>query len=91
MNKTTLYVGNLPRTVSKEDLALLLGHHARVHSVRLIRDRRDGRPRGYAFVEVEAADAQRAITILNGSLLQGREITVSEALPRSASAEARRG
>ena len=51
-------------------------------SVALPTDRETGRPRGFGFVEMSPADAATAIEALNGTDLDGRAITVSEARPR---------
>jgi RNA recognition motif-containing protein len=78
-----LYIGNLPFTSTEADLKDLFGRHGTVASVNVIMDRETGRPRGFAFVEMEepsaAADAIRA---LDGSDLGGRSIKVNEAQDR---------
>ena len=75
-----LYVGNLPFSSTEEDLRDTFGRHGGVESVAIITDRETGRPRGFAFIEMEdesaAADAIRA---LDGSDLGGRNIKVYEA------------
>ena len=54
-----------------------------VESVNVITDRETGRPRGFAFVEMEnASDADDAIRALDGSNLEGRDIRVNEAQDR---------
>ena len=58
-----LYVGNLPFSVTSDDLQALFSQHGEVHSVNLITDRDTGRPRGFGFVEME--NAQAAIDVLN--------------------------
>jgi RNA recognition motif-containing protein len=78
-----LYVGNLPFSVSEQDLEELFGQIGVVESANLVTDRDTGRSRGFAFVEMdsrEAADA--AIASLNGREIEGRELTVNEARPR---------
>ncbi len=72
-----LYVGNLPYSVTQEDLEQLFGQYGEVHSVNVIMDRMTGKPRGFAFVEME--DADKAMQELNGKELQGRALTVNEA------------
>lgn len=75
-----IYVGNLPFSSTEEDLRDVFGRHGGVESVAVITDRETGRPRGFAFVEMEdesaAADAIRA---LDGTDLGGRNIKVNEA------------
>jgi RNA recognition motif-containing protein len=78
-----LYVGNLPFTSTQADLEDLFGSHGTVASVNVITDRETGRPRGFAFVEMEnASDADDAIRALDGSNLGGRDIRVNEAEDR---------
>jgi RNA recognition motif-containing protein len=51
--------------------------------VSIITDRETGRPRGFAFVEMEQANAaDDAIRALDGSDLGGRSIKVNEAQGR---------
>ncbi len=87
-----IYVGNLPFSSTQEDLAALFGRHGTVASVNVITDRETGRPRGFAFVEMESAsDADDAIRALDGSNLGGRDIRVNEAQDRNASRGGGRG
>ncbi len=72
-----LYVGNLPFSVTQEELEGLFGQYGAVQSVNIIMDRMTGKPRGFAFVEME--DADKAMQELNGKELQGRPLTVNEA------------
>ena len=75
-----LYVGNLPFSSTEEDLKDLFGRHGSVASVAVITDRETGRPRGFAFVEMdEASAADEAMRALDGSDLGGRNIRVNEA------------
>jgi RNA recognition motif-containing protein len=78
----TLYVGNLPWSVTEDELAQEFSAHAEVISARVITDRETGRSRGFGFVEVPEEDAERVIAAMNGYLLGGRELTVNEARPR---------
>ncbi|HKX28528.1 MAG TPA: RNA-binding protein [Blastocatellia bacterium] len=78
-----LYVGNLPFSVSEQDLEDLFSRSGQVESTNIVTDRDTGRSRGFAFVEMdsrEAADA--AIEALNGFELAGRPLTVNEARPK---------
>ncbi len=78
-----LYVGNLPYTTGENDLHELFSEIGRVESVKLIIDRDSGRSKGFAFVEMSSdEDAERAITVLNGHEVDGRQITVNEARPQ---------
>ena len=75
-----IYVGNLPFSSTEEDLKDVFGRHGGVESVAVITDRETGRPRGFAFVEMEdETAAQNAIRALDGTDLGGRNIKVNEA------------
>jgi RNA recognition motif-containing protein len=75
-----LYVGNLPFSATEEDLRQVFAQHGEVRSVSVITDRETGRPRGFAFVEMENGAA--AIAALNGTDFGGRALTVNEARDR---------
>ncbi|MDJ0867378.1 MAG: RNA-binding protein [Myxococcota bacterium] len=78
-----IYVGNIPFSSTEDDLRDLFGRHGGVSSVNVIMDRETGRPRGFAFVEMdEASAADDAIRALDGSDLGGRSIRVNEAQDR---------
>ncbi len=77
-----IYVGNLPFSSSESDVETLFAAYGSVQSCALPTDRDTGRPRGFGFVEMEQADAAKAIQALNGQDFQGRTLTVNEARPR---------
>ena len=79
---TKIYVGNLPFTATEQDVKELFGQHGTVESVALPTDRETGRPRGFGFVEMPQADAQRAMGALNGFNMGGRPLRVNEAQDR---------
>lgn len=78
----TIYVGNLPWSVTNEDLERAVSPYAEVLAVRVATDRETGRSRGFGFVEVPEDKAQAVIEALNGSTWEDRELTVNEARPR---------
>ncbi len=81
--ETKLYVGNLPYTTSEDELQALFAPAGPVKTVTVVRDRDTGRSRGFAFVEMETqADAQKAISMMNGKDLEGRPLTVNLARPK---------
>ena len=88
-----IYVGNLPFSTTDAELRTLFSEHGTVESVSLPTDRDTGRPRGFAFVEMNQADAARAIQSLNGKDLEGRALRVNPAedKPRSGGGGARSG
>ena len=78
-----LYVGNLSYQVDSSELEQLFGAHGQVLSAQIINDRDTGRSKGFGFVEMGSdAEAQAAITALNGQQHDGRTLTVNEAKPR---------
>lgn len=79
---TTLYFGNLPWSVTNEDLSQAVTQYAEVISARVATDRETGRSRGFGFVEVPADKAAEVIEALNGADWGGRPLTVNEAKPR---------
>ena len=78
-----IYVGNLPFSVTEGELKDAFGRHGGVDSVAVIMDRETGRPRGFAFVEMEDENAASdAIRALDGTDFGGRSIRVNEAQDR---------
>jgi RNA recognition motif-containing protein len=78
-----LFVGNLSFNTTENDLQDAFAAHGTVTETNLMMDRATNRPRGFAFVTMSSGEeAQKAITALNGTQLDGREITVNVAKPR---------
>jgi len=78
-----LYVGNLSYSTTDADLQELFGGAGAVRTAEVVRDRETGRSKGFGFVEMGTDDeAQKAITMFNGSTLHDRQIRVNEARPR---------
>ena len=80
---TTIYVGNLPFTATEDEVRSLFERYGKVESVKLINDRETGRPRGFAFVDMAAGEAQNAIQQTNGFQMGGRPLRVNEAQERA--------
>lgn len=78
-----IYVGNLPFTATEDQLRQLFTDHGVVESVNVVTDRETGRSRGFGFVEMAAADADTAISALNGTALGDRNLNVNEARSRA--------
>ncbi len=79
-----IYVGNLPFEAKEDDLKKVFEAYGEVESVNIIKDRFSGKSRGFAFVEMPAEDeAKAAIEAIDGSYLNGREIKVNVARPRT--------
>ena len=77
-----IYVGNLSWNTSEDELRDFFAAFGSVTSVSIITDRDTGRSRGFAFVEMEDADAVRAIQEANGKELGGRSLRIDEAQER---------
>jgi RNA recognition motif-containing protein len=87
----TLYVGNLPYSMTEDSLKALFETAGTIVSVRLVRDRETQRPKGFAFVEYDAPNsAHTAIVEFSGRRIGGRELIVTEARPREMSGSSRR-
>ena len=82
-----LFVGNLPFRMAEGDMTLglrsLFEAFGTVERVSIITDRETGKPRGFAFVEMEDDEAaSKAVGALNGANFEGRPLNISEARPR---------
>ncbi len=80
---TKLYVGNLPYSTRKEDLADAFRQTAVINSVQIVTDSLTGRSRGFGFVEVATkADAQAVVSMWDGEDFGERPLKVNIARPR---------
>lgn len=77
-----LYVGNLKYSVDDAALRAMFEPFGAVQSATVVMDRQSGRSKGFGFVEMANADAQKAIDGLNGQQHDGRTIRVNEARPK---------
>nr|WP_086939291.1 RNA-binding protein [Thaumasiovibrio occultus] len=75
----TLYVGNLPYRANESDVKALFESHGEVFAVRLMKDRRTGKRRGFGFVVMKSQDADNAVRQLNDSDYGNRKLKVREA------------
>ncbi len=79
-----IYVGNMLREVTEEDLLQAFEAFGQVASATVVKAKSSGESRGFGFVEMPTkAEAQTAITGLNGKELKGQTLTVNVARPRS--------
>lgn len=87
-----IYVGNISREATEDDLRQAFGQFGTVSSVSLIKDKFSGESRGFGFVEMSSKEeAQAAMNALNGKELKGRALTVNEARPKSEGGDKRGG
>ena len=78
-----IYVGNLPREATEEDLRQAFEAFGQVTSAKIITDKFTGDSRGFGFVEMSnSSEAQSAISGLDGKELKGSTLRVNEARPR---------
>jgi len=78
-----IYVGNLPYSLTEEELKAAFSEFGEVSSVNIIMDRMSGQSKGFGFVEMsDNSEADEAIKALNESALNGRNIKVNQARPR---------
>jgi len=77
-----VYVGNLPFKTDRETLEKLFSAYGEIEEATIISDKFSGRSKGFGFVTFKNdADAQKAISELNGKKVEDRELKVSEAKP----------
>ena len=78
-----IYVGNLSWTMTDEDLSSLFTQYGSVSSAKILKDKMNGRSKGFGFVEMEDDEAAKtAIANLNETEVQGRKLIVNESQPR---------
>ncbi len=79
-----LYVGNLPYSATDDSLKVAFSRFGAVQSAVVVTDRDTGRSKGFGFVEMGTdQEAAAAITGMNGTQMDGRALTVSEARPQA--------
>lgn len=82
----SIYVGNLSYDITRDDLNRVFSEYGNVSRVSLPTDRETGRPRGFAFVELEdESKEESAIEDLDGAEWMGRNLRVNKAKPRDSS------
>jgi RNA recognition motif-containing protein len=87
-----LYVGNLAFSTSEDILQQAFEAHGEVTDVKVVLDRDTGRSRGFGFVTMgDDESAQRAISEMNGAMLDGRALRVNEAEERGGRSGGGRG
>jgi RNA recognition motif-containing protein len=88
----SIYVGNLSYEVTKDDLTSVFTEYGSIQRVQLPTDRETGRPRGFAFVEMNSeTEETAAIEALDGAEWMGRTLRVNKAKPRENSGGGGRG
>ncbi|KPK76093.1 MAG: RNA-binding protein [Phycisphaerae bacterium SM23_30] len=87
-----IYVGNLSRETTEDDLRQAFAAYGQVETVTIIKDKYTGEPRGFGFVEMPSSkEAHTAITEMDGKDFQGHIIKVNEARQRTNRRGGKRG
>jgi RNA recognition motif-containing protein len=81
----SIFVGNLPWSTTDADLSAKFAEFGAVISARVVSDKFTGKSRGFGFVDMEDAGAEKAIAGMTGQKWGDRELTVNEAKPKSES------
>lgn len=78
-----IYIGNLPYTVSDDELRDIFSEYGNVDSVNIIKDKFSGQSKGFGFVEMsDNSQADAAIKGLNETQIKGRTVKVNQARPK---------
>jgi len=76
--ETRLYVGNLSKSTTQEELSTLFAQAGKVTAAELIKDRRSDESRGFAFITMSAqSEADKAISMFNTYSLDEHALKVS--------------
>ncbi len=75
-----IYIGNLSFSTTEETLKDLFAEYGKIESVKVIKDRYTGRPKGFAFIEMpDNSEADKAVKALNGNRIDGNNIKIKQA------------
>lgn len=78
-----IYVGNLAKSTTQDELNTLFTQAGEVSSVEVIKDRDSGQPKGFAFVTMtNQANADKAVSMFNAYSMAEKELKVNIAKPR---------
>lgn len=81
--ETKIYVGNLSKSTTEDELNALFAQAGKVNAVEVIKERKSGESKGFAFVTMnEPGEAEQAISRFNAYSLDDHELKVSPAKPR---------
>jgi len=79
-----LYIGNLSKSTTQDDLNVLFTQAGEVTETEVIKDRKSGESRGFAFITMSAqSEADKAVSMFNLYLLSEHVLKVSLATPRT--------
>ncbi|MCS7003761.1 MAG: RNA-binding protein [Cytophagales bacterium] len=78
-----IYVANIAFSTKESELEKIFSEYGQVTSVKIIKDRETGKSKGFGFVEMEdERNAAKAVSSIDGRILNGRELRVKKAFPR---------
>ena len=78
-----LYVGNLSKSTTQEELNTLFAQAGKVMAVDVIKERKSGESKGFAFITMsEQSESDKAVSLFNSYSLSDHELKVSPARPR---------
>jgi cold-inducible RNA-binding protein len=81
--ETRLYIGNLPKSTTQEELNTLFAQAGKVTAVEVIKERKSGESKGFAFVTMsEQSEADKAVNMFHAYSLSDHALKVSPAKPR---------
>ena len=87
-----IYVGNIPRQASEDDLRPLFEPFGKIMAVNIIKDKFSHESKGFGFIEMsKKSEGEAAIEALNGKEFMGQNLTVNEARPKSETGSRRGG
>ncbi len=79
-----IYVGNLDYNLQEDELGQIFAEYGEVTSVKIVTDRETGRAKGFGFVEMAVdSEGEKAVQELDGAEVNGRNIKVNQARPRT--------
>ena len=79
----SIFVGNLPWSATDAEMTEKFSQFGTVLSARIVNDKFTGKSRGFGFVDMEDADAAKAIAGMTGYKWGDRELTVNEGRPKT--------
>jgi RNA recognition motif-containing protein len=83
MEEARLYIGNLSKSTTREELTTLFTQAGEVTAAEVIKDRKSGEPKGFAFITMSAqSEADKAVSMFNTYSLSDHTLKVSLAKPR---------
>jgi RNA recognition motif-containing protein len=81
--ETKLYIGNMSRETTEQDLRTIFSEAGTVASVDVVLDRQTGKPKGFAFVTMSSeAEAEKAISLFNAKEVNAHTLKVNISHPR---------